>query len=191
MSSVRLFILGSLARSGPMHGHQIRRNAQTDRTELWTDIKVGSLYGALNRMAAEGVIEAVRTERTGNLPARTVYAITDAGRTELSALRAAVLRDTRLRPDPVDLALSYHDDMPDEELLAAVADRRAALDTALRSWQHLLESATPYLSGVEPLGFQHHLIRLKAELDWHDLVLAELPKLLAARHTDDERGESE
>lgn len=170
-----------------MHGHQIRRNAQTDRTELWTDIKVGSLYAALGRMAAEGVIEAVRTERSGNLPARTVYAITDEGHAELSALRDAVLRDTRLRPDPVDLALQYSQDMAEEELLAAVADRRAALETELRSWRHLLEAATPYLTGIEPLGFQHRLMRLEAELAWHDLVLQELPKLFTAERgkTDD------
>ncbi len=178
-----------------MHGHQIRRDAQTDRTELWTDIKVGSLYAALNRMATEGVIEVVRTERAGNLPSRTVYAITDEGRKELSALRAAILRDTRLRADPVDLALQYSQDMPEEELLAAVADRRAALDAELRSWRHLQETAAPYLTGVEPLGFQHQLIRLEAELAWHDLVLQELPKLLAAQrggeHPIRERGKTE
>ena len=195
MSSVRLFILGALARGGPMHGHQIRRDAQTDRTELWTDIKVGSLYAALNRMATEGVIEAVRTERAGNLPARTVYAITDEGHKELSALRAAILRDTRPRPDPVDLALAYSQDMPEEELLAVVADRRAALEVQLRSWRHLQEAAAPYLTGVEPLGFQHQLIRLEAELAWHDLVLQELPKLLAAEcgkgNLTEERGKTE
>jgi DNA-binding PadR family transcriptional regulator len=85
MNSTRLFILGSLTRRGPMHGHQIRRAAQVDRTELWADVKPGSLYGALHRMAAEGVIEAVRTEREGNLPARTIYAITEEGLGELSA----------------------------------------------------------------------------------------------------------
>ena len=188
MSSVRLFILGALARGGPMHGHQIRRDAQTDRTELWTDVKVGSLYAALNRMADEGVIEAVRTERTGNLPARTVYAITNEGHRELSALRAAILRDTRLRPDPVDLALQYSQDMPAAELLATMADRRAALEAQLRSWRHLQEVAAPHLTGVEPLGFQHGLIRLEAELAWHDLALRELPKLLGTENTHSEQG---
>ena len=178
MSSVRLFILGALARGGPMHGHQIRRNAQTDRTELWTDIKVGSLYAALNRMAAEGAIEAVRTERAGNMPARTVYAITNEGQEELSALRDAILRDTRLRPDPVDLALHNSQGMTPEELLAAITDRKAAMETELASSRHLLDMASPYLTGVELLGFQHRLIRLEAEIAWHDQLLRELPKLL-------------
>jgi DNA-binding PadR family transcriptional regulator len=167
-----------------MHGHQIRRDAQTDRTEMWTDVKVGSLYAALGRMAAEGVIEALRTERAGNLPARTVYAITEPGRQELSAQRAATLRDTYLRPDPVDLALAYSDGMSAKELLDAMSDRRAAIAAELQSTRNLLELATPYLTGIEPLGFQHRLIRLEGELAWHDLVLGELPALLAQRDTD-------
>ena len=185
MSSVRLFILGALARGGPMHGHQIRRDAQTDRTELWTDVKVGSLYAALGRMAAEGVIEVVRTERAGNMPARTVYAITEEGRKELSALRATAWRDTHLRPDPIDLALHYSHDLPEDELLAAVTDRRNALSTELQSSRHLLESADPYLTAVERLGFQHRLMRLEAEVAWHDLLLETLPKIFTAERGKD------
>src|SRR6185503_13404400 len=110
-----------------MHGHKIRRAAQLDRTELWADVKPGSLYGALRRMAAEGVIEAVRTERVGNMPERTVYAITDEGRREFDVLRHGILSDTGLRPDPVDLALAYADDLDESQLRALIEDRRAAL----------------------------------------------------------------
>lgn len=68
MNDTRLFVLGALTQ-GPMHGHQIRRQAQLDRTELWTDVKPGSLYGALHRLVGEGAIEVVRTEQSGG-PAR-------------------------------------------------------------------------------------------------------------------------
>jgi DNA-binding PadR family transcriptional regulator len=108
VNGTRLFALSALARGGPMHGYQIRRAAKLDRTELWTEVKPGSLYGALHRMAGEGLVEVVRTEREGNPPEHTVYAITTAGRQELPAQRDAVLREVRLRPDPVDLALSVH-----------------------------------------------------------------------------------
>ncbi|WP_436759701.1 PadR family transcriptional regulator [Streptosporangium sp. V21-05] len=180
MSSTRLFILGALARRGPMHGHQIRQSAQTDRTELWTDIKVGSLYGALHRMEAEGVIETVRTEQQGNLPARTVYAITEDGGLELESLREAALRDTRLRPDPVDLALQLSSDMGEGELRAVIEDRHRKLTAELQTWRRLREAATPHLRGLEPLGFDHTLVRLRAEITWHETLLEELPRLLGA-----------
>jgi DNA-binding PadR family transcriptional regulator len=178
VSSVRLYILGALAGLGPMHGHQIRREAQTNRTELWTDIKVGSLYGALNRMAEEGIIEAVRTERSGNMPARTIYAITDTGRQELSVLRDDVLREVRLRPDPVDLALQYSTELGPDAVIAAFTNRRAALQAELDAWRLLYAQAKPYLRGTESLSFEHHVIRLEAEITWHDRVIAELPTAL-------------
>src|SRR4030081_828392 len=102
MNSTRLFVLGALARSGPMHGHQIRKAAQMDRTELWTDIKPGSLYGALHRMAADGVVGGGRTEQEGNMPPRTVYAITPEGWEELAEHRDEALGTVRIPPDPVD-----------------------------------------------------------------------------------------
>ncbi len=178
MSSVRLYILGALAGQGPMHGHQIRREAQTNRTELWTDIKVGSLYGALNRMADEGIIEAVRTERSGNMPARTIYAITELGRRELNVLRDATLREVRLRPDPVDLALQYSTELDPGAAVAAFVNRRAALAAELDAWQLLHAQAEPYLRGTEPLSFEHRTFRLEAEIAWHDRVIAELPVVL-------------
>ncbi|MCD2196340.1 PadR family transcriptional regulator [Actinomycetospora endophytica] len=178
MSSVRLYILGALAELGPMHGHQIRREAQTNRTELWTDIKVGSLYAALGRMADEGIIEAVRTERAGNMPARTVYAITDTGRQELAVLRGDALREVHLRPDPVDLALQYSAALGVDALVGAFTHRRAALQSQLDAWRLLHAEAAPHLSGTEPLSFQHTLMRLESEIAWHDHVIAELPGAL-------------
>ena len=177
MNSTRLFILGALARGGPMHGHQIRRAAQVDRTELWTDIKQGSLYGALHRMAAEGVIRVVRTEQEGKLPARTVYEITPEGQAELTATRDHLLRDTRLRPDPVDLALQNAADMPEGELRAVMEVRRAEIAAALAAWRHLRDSASPYLTPLEAITFRHTLARTEAELTWHDEFLEMLPRL--------------
>ncbi|MGH3319073.1 MAG: PadR family transcriptional regulator [Streptosporangiaceae bacterium] len=178
MNATRLFVLGELAR-GPMHGHQIRREAQLDRTELWADVKPGSLYAALHRLVAEGAIEVVRTEQSGG-PARTVYALTQLGRQELAAQRDEALQQTGLHPDPVDLALQYTGDLAEEELRRLITDRRAALAAELAAWEHQRERAEPYLRGLEPMTFVHTALRLRAEIDWHDQLLDQLPKLLAA-----------
>ncbi|MCA2186362.1 PadR family transcriptional regulator [Nonomuraea cavernae] len=174
MSSVRVFILGTLARRGAMHGHQIRQSAQRDHTELWTDIKVGSLYGALHRMAGEGLIEEVRTEQEGSLPARTIYEITEDGRLELESLRDAALRDTKLAPDPVDLALQLSEDVPTPILASTIRDRLGALTCKLEEWRRLKEVAAPYLTPLETHGFDHTLMRLETEVTWHEGLLKAL-----------------
>ena len=89
MTPTRLFVLGALARHGPLHGHAIRRQAALDRTDLWSEVKVGSLYQALRQMESEGLLAVVCTEQEGRLPARTVYALTELGRRELRAQRDA------------------------------------------------------------------------------------------------------
>src|SRR4051794_23863418 len=105
VNPTRLFVLGVLARQGPMHGHQIRRDARVDRTELWSEVRPGSLYSALHKLHDEGLIEEVPREQPGNLPARTVYAITEEGRRELRALRAEAVREDGGRPEPLPHAL--------------------------------------------------------------------------------------
>jgi len=182
MSTTRLFILGALARIGPMHGHQIRREAQLNRTETWSNVKPGSLYGALQRLEKEGAIEVVRTEQEGNRPERTVYAITDKGRTELVAIRDAIMRDSRLRPDPVDLAIQFLDDnLTVEEATLDMRLRLRDLEDQLAVWRAQRESADPFLNDLDRMVFEHSLRRLALEIEWHRDVLNQLPELLASR----------
>ncbi|GAA3588280.1 PadR family transcriptional regulator [Nonomuraea rosea] len=186
-----MFVLGELARRGPMHGHQIRRAAQLDHLDLWTDVKPGSLYGALQRMAAEGLVRPLRTERQGGRPPRTIYEITTEGRHELEIHRSTALRDTRMLPNPIDLALLHVQDMPEESVGAALRDRRASLSHQHQSMLHLRDEADPYLTAMERVIFDHTLRRLQLELDWHDELLGQLPKLLAADTTEREGGQDD
>jgi DNA-binding PadR family transcriptional regulator len=180
MRASRLFILGMLTRHGEMHGHQIRRAAQIDRTELWADIKPGALYGALHRMAAEGVIVSVRTEQEGNRPARTVYAITDEGREEFASYRDEVFRDARLRPDPFDLALQQSaGELSESDLREMVGGRLQALTTQHATFERLWIEAAPFLTAAERLSFQHTLRRLALEIEWHRDIIDQLPLLAA------------
>jgi DNA-binding PadR family transcriptional regulator len=179
VNPTRLFVLGALARHGPMYGHQIRRDARIDRTELWSEVKPGSLYAALHRLQDEGLIEPVRTEQRGNLPARTVYAITAEGRRELRALRGEALREVALRPDPVDLALAASADLDEDTLRGFFADRREALATRAAFFARERERAWPDQTPADDLIIDHVIGRIEAELRWHDEVLDRIGKLVA------------
>lgn len=179
VSSIRLFILGTLAATGPLHGHQIRQQAQSDRTELWTDIQVGSVYGALKRLANEELVREVRTERVGNRPERTIYEITAEGRRALEAVRHKALRELDRHYDPFDLALAQSRDIAEEDLEQLVANRLAGLRVQLASFQHHAQTADPYLNEAERAVCLHLIERCAAEVRWHEELTARLPKIAA------------
>lgn len=189
MSSIRLFILDSFARHGEMHGHQLRLQAEQEHVHHWTDVSVGSLYGAIKRLATEGLLEIARTERDGNFPERHVYAITDAGRETLARVRQDGLDKVVFRPDPFDLALTRPDIDHIDELGDTIEARRAALQSMLDEAVTELTRAAPYLSVAETHAMLHRQHRLRAELSWHDSLLESLPAIVAdekagARHAE-------
>src|SRR3954468_11699427 len=122
MSSIRLYILDALARRGEMHGHQLRLLAEQEHVHLWTDISVGALYGALKRLATEGLLAEVRTEREGSYPERQVYGITDRGREGLGDLPPQALGEAWVPAGPFDLALSRPDAARLDELAGVLED---------------------------------------------------------------------
>jgi DNA-binding PadR family transcriptional regulator len=177
VNPTRLFVLGALAKHGPMYGHQLRRDARIDRTEMWSQVQPGSLYSALHRMAAEGLIEPLRTEQDGVLPARTVYGITAEGHRELRALRGEALAEIRVQPDPVDLALAMSGDLTEQTLRGYLEDRIRALTARAGQLEHQRERAWPDQTVADDLVVEHARMRLQAELDWHQLVVDQLGKM--------------
>ncbi|QBS40930.1 PadR family transcriptional regulator [Nocardia sp. CS682] len=181
MNETRLFVLAALAKRGPMHGHQLRRDARLDRADLWSRVKPGSLYGALHRMEDENLIRPLRTEQQGGLPARTVYEITDEGRRELRVLRDEAFTDVEIRPDVVDLALAVSAELDRELLRGYLEDRIAALRARASRIEHQLDRRWPDQSVVDDLIVDHARMRIQSEIDWHEKVLANIDKLESTR----------
>jgi DNA-binding PadR family transcriptional regulator len=176
MKVVRLLVLGTLAARGAMHGHQLKRAIQLINIEAWSAIRVGSLYHALHQMQAEGLIEAVRTERQGALPARTVYEITSEGRLELDVLRDRALRQVEQVRDPFDVALWVAAGVPAAELEAIVRQRLEALrlqhDALATERRQLTEKGQLPPAGA--MLMRHGEARLDAEVRWHEELLTGL-----------------
>jgi DNA-binding PadR family transcriptional regulator len=174
-------VLGTLARHGPRHGHEIRRLAELTNVGEWGGVSVGALYRELRLMETESLVEPVRTERVGRRPARTIYAITDEGRLELSILREQATRIVHLGPDPLGVSLSFAGDGADREELASWL--RARRDScALAAAQLEEERQRMVVRGqVGPLQaavMYRGQLHAETEVRWHDefaKILAELP----------------
>ena len=179
MSSIRIFILAALEQRGPMHGHQLRLLAEEEHLALWTDITVGGLYGALKRLAAEELIEELRVERSGAYPQRQVWAITDAGREAVGALRLRALREIVIKPDPFDLAITrlHPDHLGD--LPTIIAARIGSLNAMLTEWEAHAATINRYLTPGEKFVMKHRADRLRAEIAWHEQLSAGLPEIIS------------
>ena len=180
MNLTRLMALGILARSGPSHGHHIRRVADVTDVGEWGGVSVGALYRELRAMEREGLVEATRTEKVGNRPERTVYAITDEGRLELTALREQAIKPPLASgPDPLGVALLFAaDGMDREELRRTLRARREML--AIWAAEVAAEReglvAKGYLDVLAAAVMRRGIVHAEAEVRWHD----ELDATLAA-----------
>jgi PadR family transcriptional regulator, regulatory protein PadR len=97
MTGQAFFVLTALA-DGPRHGYGIVREVE-ELSQGRVELKIGSLYGVLDRLATEGLIEPDREEaHDGRL--RCYGRLTREGRRALAEeaeLRAATARVVRAR----------------------------------------------------------------------------------------------
>lgn len=183
MNLTRLMALGTLARHGPRHGHEIRRIAEVTNVGEWGGVSVGALYRELRTMEGEGLIDAVRTEQVGRRPARTVYAITGAGQLELSMLREQAVRSTHWGPDPLGVALSFAGAIADQEELASWLRARRelfAITAAQLAEDRERLVSRGYLGPLEAAVMYRAQLHAETEVRWHDdvaKVLAQMPEV--------------
>ena len=181
MNLTRLMVLGTLARHGPRHGHEIRRLAELTDVGEWGGVSVGALYRELRAMETEGLVETVRTERVGRRPARTVYAITDEGWLELAVLRERAVRNTHWPPDPLGVALTFGIAGVDrEELISWMRGRREMFAIAASQIEAERQRlvAKGYLGPVQAAVMRRGQLHAETEVRWHDefaKLLGELP----------------
>jgi len=130
-------------------------------------------------MEREGLVEAARTEKVGNRPERTVYAITAEGQLELTTLREQAIRPFGSGPDPLGVALLFAaDGLDPEELRRNLRARREMLAIAVGQITADREQliAKGFLDTLSAAVMRRGIMTTEAEIAWHD----ELDAALAA-----------
>jgi DNA-binding PadR family transcriptional regulator len=163
--------LGTLARYGPQHGHQIRRLADVTNVGEWGGVSVGALYRELRAMEREGLVEALRTEKVGRRPERTVYEITAVGQLELTTLREQAIKPLLSGPDPLGVALTFAaDGMERGDLRRMLRARREMLAIGGAEVAADLERlrARGVLDVFAAAIMRRYVLAIEAEVRWHD-----------------------
>jgi len=130
----RLIILG-LLKKAPMHGYELQRVMKQSRVDAWAGVQKGSIYHALKRMAAEGLLK-VRSSDSGRGRVKAVYELTARGRSELKQLlRAAWASRGRGFPASLFASVAFLDELPAEEVLGLLERQQQLLTEELAAWR--------------------------------------------------------
>lgn len=83
----------SLLVEHPMHPYEVTYHFRLRHLEDSVKARTGSLYHTFEQLQRKGLIEPAEVERAGRRPERTVYRITDEGRTALADTVTRLVRD--------------------------------------------------------------------------------------------------
>ena len=122
-----MMILGLVQWMQPVHGYDVRRELLSWSADKWANVQPGSIYHALRKLSAEGLLREVTTEQVGARPARTTYEITAKGAAEFQSLLRTGWWNLAEAPDPFMAAFSFLPALPREEAAAALRNRAAQL----------------------------------------------------------------
>lgn len=172
--STRLVILGML-REKPLYGYEIKHIIEEHMGD-WTSIAFGSIYFALDKLAQEGMIDKVATEREGRRPSRSIYQITSQGRDEFLRLLRQVWQNIQHLYFDVDIALFFLNALPPDEIKGYLHKKVMHYEKALEYLeQHEKEQMQyEYVPQVAHDIFRHSKVHMAAELEWTRNLLSRL-----------------
>jgi DNA-binding PadR family transcriptional regulator len=151
----------------PMHPYEMKSKMKERGHDSVIKLKGGSLYDTVERLEAGGFIHAQQTSREGRRPERTVYAITDTGREEITAWLRELLAEPVNEYPQFGAALAFFAALDKEEVVRLLKLRTALLEGQIagsdKSLKKFLELGLPRLFLVEG---EYAQAMKQAELDW-------------------------
>src|SRR5690348_16719321 len=116
----------TLLEERPMHPYEMSMTMRERRKGDSIRLNYGSLYSVVEALTRHGLIEAQATVRAGRRPERTVYAITDAGRLEVTDWLSELISTPEKEYTRFEAALSLLGALPVDDVVRLL---RIRLDT--------------------------------------------------------------
>jgi DNA-binding PadR family transcriptional regulator len=115
----------------PRHPYEVATTLRQRQKHESVRLNYGSLYGVVESLERRGLIEAQETKRSGRLPERTVYRLTESGRIELHDWLTDLL-STPVKDYPAfQAALSFLPALPPDDVVTLLHERAQHLQAEL------------------------------------------------------------
>ncbi len=173
VSATRLLVLGAIRILQPVHGYEVRRELVSWRLEENTNVKPGSIYGAIRTLEKDGCIAVHARESDDNRPERTTYVLTGEGEKEFHLLLRESWWSVISPAEPLIPALCLMMHLPRAELVRALQARMSVLEGNLDANAFQRATIRDGATGAEGEVPEHVreimdfvAARTRAELDW-------------------------
>lgn len=156
-------VLGSLSER-PMHPYEISTTLRARGKDQSIKVNYGSLYSVVSSLEKHGFVEAQETVREGNRPERTVYRITDAGRTEFDDWLSELVGTPSREFHPLEAGLAYLPGLQPDRAVELLEQRLVVIDEEIAqttaAHEHMTSMEFPRIFWVES---EFRLALLRAE----------------------------
>ncbi|HEY2268617.1 MAG TPA: PadR family transcriptional regulator [Streptosporangiaceae bacterium] len=135
-----LAVLGYLTQR-PMHPYELSRTLRDNDDARSFKFSHGSLYMVFGQLSKAGLIVEQETRREGQRPERTLYAITDAGRTEFREWLGRLLAEPRHEYPHFVAALAMIAALPPDQVVDFLRERLTRLAGQRSACQEVIDQA--------------------------------------------------
>jgi DNA-binding PadR family transcriptional regulator len=159
----------------PMHPYEAATTLRQRQKHESVRLNYGSLYAVVASLEKRKLIAPTGTQRSGNLPERTVYSLTESGRVELHDWLTELLSTPVKDYTSFEAALSFLPTLPPDDVARLLRERAAHLEREIvqaRASRELAEKQqVPRLAWVEE---EFRTVLREAELDYVRKLAAEI-----------------
>jgi DNA-binding PadR family transcriptional regulator len=151
----------------PMHPYEIASLMRHRAIHEAIKLNYGSLYTVVDGLRRHDLIQAQGTQREGRHPERTVYRLTEAGRTEFDSRLRDLLRSPAKEYTQFAAGLAFVGVLSPVELMALLEERARRIERDLSEARATLDALTRQgLPRLFTLEAEHAVVLRAAELDW-------------------------
>jgi DNA-binding PadR family transcriptional regulator len=152
----------------PMHPYEMKLKMKERGHDQVIRLKGGSIYDTVERLEDDGFITSQAPSREGRRPERTVYAITETGREEITAWLREMLAQPVNEYPQFAAALAFFAALDKEEVVRLLRMRSGLLESQIAGVETGFENAKKTM-GIPRLFLieaEYGAAMNRAELEW-------------------------
>lgn len=185
---MKLAILGLLLERD-MHPYEISLVMKERSMDRVTKLQTGSLYYAVDKLAEDGYIQAIETISSSDRPDKTIYGITEQGKTLFEQLILQKIKKNEGFFHPMYLALAMSrlvDQSKVEKLLEErIRETEHQVNLAYQVYEEHTQLVPRAVLHIMYGSYEHTLTELKwLQRLYEDVVARKLNDIGSALHTD-------